>query len=353
LGDLSYDSGAGAIVGIQTSGEGLLYSDNTPALSDGLAILFLPPGSAHRTVRNAADLTFAVKASTPLPVNTWITNTATFTDSRSVVYQRSAGTLINSVNLSSSTKQADRTQAAVGDPVNYAIVLRNSGLYTATGASLSDPVPANTTWNGVAPTCTSGTCGRASGVITWTGNITPGGSVVVGFGVTHTLLLADGAPVTNTATINDGSGNLITRQAVFKVRTPNLGTAYKTVTPATLPPGGVATYTVYVYNSGGGNGGVQLVDPLPAGLTFVPGSLSFGAGAGGYANGVITWTGSVPAFSQIPVRFRATVDAQTPLGTVIVNTATITDMVWNTDYPRTAALTVEYPYRVYLPIVVK
>jgi hypothetical protein len=72
----------------------------------------------------------------------------------------------------------------------------------------------------------------------------------------------------------------------------------------------------------------------------VPGSLIFGSGSGGHASGVITWTGNVPAASQIPVQFRATVDPAAVDGTVINNTATITDVTWNTSYQRSAAFTV-------------
>ncbi len=301
---------------------------------------FLAPGATAQIFIQKADLTFAVTTTAPLLANTWITNTATITDSRNVVYQRSASTLINGVDLSTSYKIANRAEAKVGDPVNYAVWLINTGQYTATGASLSDPIPASTTWNGIAPTCTVGTCGIASNVITWTGNITPGGAVVVSFGVTYTTPLMDRTPVTNTATINDGLGNVLTRQTAFLARTPNLSAASKTVNAAVAQPGGVVTYTVYVHNSGGADGNAQLVDPIPAELTYVPGSLIFGSGSGGYAGGVITWTGSVPAASQIPVQFRATVDPAAVDGTVINNTATITDVTWNTSYQRSAAFTV-------------
>lgn len=314
---------------------------------------FLAPGATAQIPSQYADLTFAVTTSAPLPANTWITNTATVTDSRGVVYQRSAGMLVNGVDLSTSYKIANRVEAKVGDLVNYAIWLINSGTYTATGASLSDPIPANTTWNGVVPTCTSGTCGYTAGVITWTGAVGPGSPVVVSFGVTYTTPLVDRTPITNTATINDGLGHGLTRQAAFLARTANLSAAYKAVSPAIVPPGGTVTYTVYLHNSGGVDGNAQLVDPLPAGLTYVPGSLIFGSGSGGYASGTITWTGHVPAASQVPVQFRATVSASVVEGTAIRNTATITDVTWNTSYQRAATVTVQRPYQIYLPLVLR
>jgi uncharacterized repeat protein (TIGR01451 family) len=308
-------------------------------LSTDRGVSFLTPGATVQIGRDA-DLTFVVTTTAPLPANTWITNTATFTDSRNVVYQRRAGTLVNDVDLSTSYLLADRVEAQVGAPVNYTVRLINTGTYTATDASLSDPIPANTTWNGVAPTCASGTCGYAPGMVAWTGNLTPGASVTVSWGVTYTTPLVDRTPVTNTATINDGAGGTLTRQAAFLARTPNLSAAYKAVDPTVANPGQVVTYTVYLQNSGGAEGNAQLVDPLPASLTYVPGSLVFGSGSGGYAGGVITWTGSVLVASQVPVQFRATVDAAAVDGTVITNTATITGVMLNTCYPRLAAFTV-------------
>jgi len=334
----------------------VFYGDICQAfnITDMLAVKFRPNIVFVPTTVNAAALTFAVTTAALLPANTWITNTATFTDSRNVVYQRSAGTLINNVNLSASTKLVDRSQAAVGDPVNYHVVLRNTGLYTATGASLSDPIPSNTTWNGVAPTCTSGTCGYAAGVVTWTGAIAPGALVTVSLGVTYTTPLVDLTPVTNTATINDGLGELLTRRAVFRARKSNLSTTYKTVNSTVAKPGQVVTYTIYLYNSGGVDGNAQLVDSIPAGLTYVPGSLLSGSGTGSYASGTITWTGSVPAASQIPVQFRATVSALAAEGTVIVNTATITDVTWSTSYQRAVVLTVRrFTHQIYLPLVLR
>lgn len=351
FGTYSYDNGAGATVGIQnTPSQGIQYSYYTPSLSNGLAILFLPPGSSHNGGPNMADISFAVTAAAPLPINTWITNTTTFADNLNVVYQRSAGTLINTVSLSTSRQIASRAEAGVGDRVNYTAWLVNTGSYTATGASLSDPIPANTIWNGSAPACTMGTCGFASGVITWTGDVPPGATVAVSFGVTYTTPLPDRTPVTNTATISDGLGNVFARQTVFLARTPNMGTSYKTVNPTMPSPGERVTYTIYVYNSGGTDGDAQLVDPIPSGLTYVPGSLVYGSGSGRYAAGLIAWSGTVPARSQIPVIFQATVNSSVAKGQTIVNTATITDVMWATAYQRSALIG---RYKTYLPVVFK
>jgi uncharacterized repeat protein (TIGR01451 family) len=189
-------------------------------------------------------------------------------------------------------------------------------------------------------------------VFTWTGDIAPGAAATVTFGVTYTALLVDRTPITNTATIRDGLGGVFTRQTAFLARTPNLSAAYKTVNTAVAQPGDVVTYTVYLYNSGGVDGNAQLVDPVPSGLTYVSGSLVYGSGSGGEGGGVITWTGNVPALSQVPVQFRVTVAPTAVSGSVITNTVTITDVIWNNSYQRSAAFTVRRNM-LYLPIVLK
>jgi uncharacterized repeat protein (TIGR01451 family) len=80
--------GAGATIGIQDNYEhGLQYSYNTPALSNEMAVLFLPPQQTYTYTAQATALSYAVSVSIDaLP----IMNTATISDSTGAVIQRSA-----------------------------------------------------------------------------------------------------------------------------------------------------------------------------------------------------------------------------------------------------------------------
>jgi uncharacterized repeat protein (TIGR01451 family) len=303
------------------------------------------------------ELEFAVTTASPLPVNTWITNTATITGSLNVV-ERSAGTLVNPVDLSASVKMADKEQAMVNEVVTYDFLLQNTGLLTATGAVLTDAIPANTTYVPGSVACGSGACAYDPGgdAITWSGDIVAGSPITLTFAVTLTTVLPDQTPVINTATLDDGFGNLYDLEALFLARSSNLSASFKQAVPDQVERGGTVTYTVYIYNSGGVAVVGEMRDELPAGLTYVPGSLFCGSGSCGEASGVISWTGTVPPRSMVPVRFQVTVSTAAIPGTQIINTATVTDTSWNTDHPATETITVRYfidEKIIYLPLVLR
>jgi uncharacterized repeat protein (TIGR01451 family) len=347
-------SPASAAVGIEGSAPGypyLFYGEACPAnnIHNDLALTFLPPGSIYKP--SVTDITFRLMTSATLPANTWITNTTALVDSSGRAYERSAATLLNPVNLGASRMAVDRAEVVPGEAVNYTIALHNTGLYTATGASVTSTIPANTTWTGAPPVCTSGTCSHHNGVISWAGGVAPGAVVSVTFGVTCCLSVSDGIPITGTAIIDDGAGSVFVRQAVFRLRAPNLAASYQTVSSWLPSPGDTVTFTVYVYNVGGGEAMARLHDGLPTPLTYEPGSLMYGAGSGGYAGGVITWTGSVPPGSQMPIRFRTILDSSAVRGQVMTNTAMITDVALGIVHYTHMRLAVAFKH--YLPLVLK
>ncbi len=126
--------------------------------------------------------------------------------------------------------------------------------------------------------------------------------------------------------------------------------AVKTHTPAGSPtllkPGEVVTYTITLTNSGSVAGNTVIVnDPLPAGLTFVTGSLKAGASAGTltartdgadndglkYVSGIRTVVApdgvtvlNMAAGATWVIQFQASVDAGVASGTEITNQAAVT-----------------------------
>jgi hypothetical protein len=76
----------------------------------------------------------------------------------------------------------------------------------------------------------------------------------------------------------------------------------------------------------------EVRDVLPAGLTYVPGSLACGIGVCRYEAGVITWEGPVRSRSAVPIRFQATLPAQAWPGQQIINAATVRDRTTGQSY---------------------
>jgi uncharacterized repeat protein (TIGR01451 family) len=176
---LQYEDMADAMtsgtIGIDDStGAGVVeYLNACPAtIHDDLAVLLLPDGASWMGLAPYADVTFAVTTAASLQVNTWITNTATIAGPVETV-ERSVGTLINSMDLSSSWKKADRAHAGVGDVVHYELFIENTGLLTATAAALVDSLPAEVGYVPGSLTYTLGSAGYdpVGRVITWTGTL--------------------------------------------------------------------------------------------------------------------------------------------------------------------------------------
>ena len=89
--------------------------------------------------------------------------------------------------------KAGPAQATEGDPVVYTLVARNNGPTTATGVTVSDPVPANSTFVSAGPGCA-----HAAGIVTCTaGTLMPGQAVTF----TFTVTAGSGASIVNTATV--------------------------------------------------------------------------------------------------------------------------------------------------------
>ncbi len=90
--------------------------------------------------------------------------------------------------------------------------------------------------------------------------------------------------------------------------------------PAAIPSGSTLTYTISIHNSGlAPAAGATLLDPLPAGAVYVPGSASGGATYNPGLNRV-EWLGDVAAGSSVTVSFLVT--ATLPAG-LLTNTAAV------------------------------
>jgi uncharacterized repeat protein (TIGR01451 family) len=90
-------------------------------------------------------------------------------------------------------------------------------------------------------------------------------------------------------------------------------------------PGDIATYTLVVSNTGtASDAATQVLDPIPANTTYIPGSTQVQGGGVLNANAShVDWSGVILTGQSVTITFR--VQLTTLLNTVITNTATITD----------------------------
>ena len=289
---------------------------------------------ATGTLTNTATVAAPVGATDTNPGN----NTATDTDTIS-----GGGTPTADLAV---TKTDGVASVNAGGTTTYTIVVSNAGPSSADGAVFTDPAATNLSATGVS-------CGSASGgaacptVPNTTVALMQGAGIVIptlpsGGSVTFTVnaAVATGATgtIANTASIaapvgvtdpTPGNNSATDTDAVVVVA--NLALA-KTAGSATYTPGGTATYSITVTNSGPADAtSVTVTDNLPSGMTLtaVPTCVATGSASCGSISGVIggtsfTATGASIApgagnalVYSLPVLFSASLKASQ-----ITNTAT-------------------------------
>jgi len=156
----------------------------------------------------------------------------------------------------------------------------------------------------------------------------------------------DGSTSVSTGTVTSQFDNGVSAPGSFTVVVSTaIITGAKTFAPANPEPGETVTYTITLANSGSSAGTTALLnDPIPAGMTFVDGSITLQIGSGEVnsltndsgddagdfditvPNGVYVDIGTIDASGgandQAVVTFQATVDSGLTAGTTVTNQAT-------------------------------
>ena len=215
-------------------------------------------------------------------------------------------------------KRASRQNASPGDQIAYTFDYENTGNADATGVTLTDVLPAGTSFISA-----SGGGAFGSGSVTWNlGTVPPGVSHSVTATVKVNSNVADGDTLSNDASLDSnelppvGSGPVnvrITSQPIL---------SFLKKAPSThVSAGQQFTYTIGYANKGTATAtNLVLTDSLPPELSFVAASDNGQPGSGG-----VTW--NLPDLG--PGRSHAvtlTVQAASPIanGTVLSNDVTIT-----------------------------
>jgi uncharacterized repeat protein (TIGR01451 family) len=228
---------------------------------------------------------------------------------------------VTEFGLSASTKDVSPATANPGDRVTYSILLDNVEA-TAVSAVLSDTIPPSTSY--VADSATGGaTYNGVADAIEWSGTVPGGGSELITFQVDVMAPRLDGTAIVNVAVIEDLTHGISQRRhAAADILAPILTESTVAVDPQLAYPGDTVTYTVVMRNTGRADGaGVTLLDSIPDGATYVPGSATGGATYSEPADR-IEWEGALATGGSETVAFQVTVDPVTR-GLPLVNTATI------------------------------
>ncbi len=226
-------------------------------------------------------------------------------------------------------KSSSSANATVGDTIVYTSVITNTGNFGA-AVILTDPIPAGTTFvpNSVIVNGNSlAGADPATGINV--GIVVPGVPVTVTFSVIITSLpptqqLVNQSTADFTFTLPDGrtlTGAVPSNTSTTTVSSPTV-TLAKSTTFTAVSVGDVVPYTIIITNEGIANvNDVVLVDPIPQGSAFVPGSVVVDGAARPTANpasGVSI--GTVAPGATVTVTFNVTVTSL-PVSQLLTNTA--------------------------------
>jgi uncharacterized protein len=232
------------------------------------------------------------------------------------------------------TKVEGDDPVTAGTNLSYTITVSNDGPDPAENVSLTDTLPAGTSFVSLTPPggwsctgpggsfpCTIGSLAVGSAAFTLTIAVDP--DVVAG------TVLTNQATVSSTTSDPD-SGDLSATEMTTVSASADLSVT-KTDSPDPVGPGENIVYTITVDNAGPSNAAtVSLADTVPAGTTFV--SL---ASPGGWSCPGATFPctiSSLPAGTSV-FTLTVTVDAGATHGTLITNTATLTSATADPDAP--------------------
>ncbi|MFK0240318.1 hypothetical protein ACIQTX_05595 [Microbacterium sp. NPDC090281] len=230
------------------------------------------------------------------------------------------------------TKSLDTDPIVAGQPVNFTIGVTNIGPQTATGVTVTDPVPAGI--SNVTATSPGATCTVTGTVTCAVPDMAVGQSVQIQ--VTGTLSPSGnpGAALSNTATVsgtrtdpnlaNNTASVMSTMSAVTDV------SIVKTFSPSTPVAGEQVTYTLSVFNAGPSEArNVVVTDPLDPDTTFI--SADPGQGTCTAQASMLTCQVGTLAPGASSVETFVVVEINPGATAVLQNTATVTTSTTDTN----------------------
>ncbi|MBN1658501.1 MAG: DUF11 domain-containing protein [Anaerolineae bacterium] len=270
----------------------------------------IPPGSGQ--------VVLTVTVTSPLTDGTVLTNTAYIDDDEAEPISSTVTTTVQSNHTLILDKSASSDRVAAGEVLTYSIVYTVTGNEAAPNAVITDPVPANTAYVG----CSPEPCGEEGDVVSWTLHTIPPGSGQVTLVVTVTSPLTDGTVLTNTAYIDDDEAEPISSTVTTTVQSNHTLDLDKSARSDRVAAGEVLTYSI-IYTVTGNEAAPNAIitDPVPENTTYASCSPEPCREEGG----VVSWTLHTipPGSGQVVL----TVTVTSPLtdGTILTNTAQISD----------------------------
>jgi uncharacterized repeat protein (TIGR01451 family) len=280
---------------------------------------------------------FTDKVDSPLPANTTrVANLATTTSGDCLACEPANPTVpvldaVKSVATVNGAPATDATQVAAGDVITYQIAVTNTG--GSVGATtLSDAVPASTTYTGVGEGWSCTAPAAAGTGCTQQVSVPVGGTVTRSYTVTVDKPLA--ANVTTIANLATTTTGTCSDCEVENPTVPVLDTIKQVLTvngaeadeDTRVLPGDTIVYAIEVTNTGGSTGTTTLSDAVPVNTTYTGAGEGWSCAAPAEAGAECTQSVEVAAGATVTVEYTLEVIDPLPAGvTRIANMVTTTD----------------------------
>ncbi|MCK4367674.1 MAG: DUF11 domain-containing protein, partial [Thermoplasmata archaeon] len=220
------------------------------------------------------------------------------------------------------SKSADVSTADPGDSITYTIEYENTGSGQATGVVVKDTIPEDTTFESSNPAYDD----VQGDTYIWSiGDVGPYSSGTITVVVTVDVGTPDGTVLTNSVTLDydDANGNPYPQESdsVDVTVTAPIVSFSKSVDKSQANPGDTLVYTLSYENTGTGwTTGIVVNDTIPEDTTFVSSDPDYDYNDGDF----YSWNvGSLGPGASGTITITVTVDAYTPDGTTLLNTATL------------------------------
>jgi uncharacterized repeat protein (TIGR01451 family)/gliding motility-associated-like protein len=307
-------------------------ADNLPS---ELTLISATPGVGTWTSPNwnigtltngsVAAMTLVARLNTSVAQGNIISNTATVTSTTpDPVPVNNTATQTTSVNASadlSITKTDDADPVIAGQNITYTITVTNNGSSDAVNVSVADVLPSELTL--VSATPSSGSWAAPNWSI---GTLNAGASRSMVIVAKVNTNVTQGTVISNTATVTSTTADPVSANNSDTETTAVNAFADLAISKSALSASVIAgenvTYTLNITNNGPSDAvNVVVSDNLPSELKFISAETNIGSWSSS------TWdVGTLAADASASITIIARVNTNVPLGTSVINTATVSSL---------------------------